>query len=246
MGLRKERLMSPGPPLSCRNCAIGGGTIYRNVHRHAPDQVTAARTCIKTVAAGHFLLRQGDIPDAIYSVYSGWLCRVREIAGGRKQILNFIIPGDVITYSTLFIPGQKLSYGVRTISNVELCSFDAKNLTQLMHRRPEFLEPYHRDLAEYLEAVTCRLADLGQQSAKARLGHLFADLYRRHEKRGMVSGGGFDLPASQEILANKLGMTKAYLNRALGLLRRERIISLEAGRLHIHSLEKLDKFAEGS
>lgn len=244
MGLLKKQAASTGAPLACADCAIGSHTLYRNVHRHAPDQLTACRTSIKALASGRFLYRQEDRPEAIYTVYKGWLCRLREISGGRKQVLSFIIPGDVITYSSIFMPGQRLSYGIKAISDVELCRFEANDFRRLIHQEPHFLKPYHEDLAEYLEAVTCRLADLGQQSARARLGHLFADLYKRHEKRGMLVGGCFDLPVSQEMLANKLGMTKAYLNRTIGLLRREGLISLEDGRLHIHSLEKLQKFAE--
>jgi len=244
MGPQKKRLASPDAPLSCADCTIGSRTLYRNLHSQAPDQLTACRTSIKTFAEGRFLYRQGEVPDAIYSVYKGWLYRVREISGGRKQILNFIIPGDVITYSSIFIPGQPLSYGIQTVGDVVLCRFGAADFRRMMHQRPQFLEPYHQDLAEYLEAITCRLADLGQRSAKTRVGHLFADLHKRHEKRGMLSDGGFDLPVSQELLANKLGMTKAYLNRTIGSLRRERLISLEAGRLYIHNLAKLERIAE--
>ncbi len=241
-----NRAVVADAPLTCRNCARGGVTLYRGVHSCIPDELTTCRTRIRKVAAGRPLYRQGEIPQTIYSVHDGWLCRVREIPGGRKQILSFIIPGDTITYSSIFMPGQALSYGIMTVSDVVLCAFDAAKFRLLLLQRPEFSDPYHQDLAEYLETVTCRLADLGQRSAKGRMSQLFVELYIRHQKRNMLTDDGFAFPVSQALLGNALGMTKTYVNRSIFALRREGLISLEAGSLHIPDVLALQKYADAA
>lgn len=231
-------------PISCRDCARGSGTVYRGIHRSSPDQLTACRTQVRAIPSTRMLYRQGEIPQAIFSVHKGWLCRVRQISDRKKQILSFIIPGDTITFSSIFMPGQPLSYGVQSITDVVLCSFERDKFRQLLHQERQFTEPYHQDLAEYLESITCRLADLGQRSAKARIARLFLELHLRHAKRNLVADGGFDFPVSQALLANSLGMTKAYINRSISDLRQQGLVILEAGRLTIPDLARLQAYAE--
>lgn len=232
-----------GVPLSCRDCALGPGTVYRGVHRQAPDHLTAARSCISRLKAHRIVFHRGEVPDKVFTVYKGWLCRYRDLGRGRYQILNFILPGDTITLSSMFMPGQPLSFSVKALTDVELCSFPAETFRSLLSQKPAYMQPYYQDLSEYLDAITTRLADLGQRSAKGRMAQLFVELHRRHQKRHMIHNGGFALPVSQEILANALGITKSYVNRTLATMRDEGLIALEEGRLFVPDLAALERCA---
>lgn len=243
MSVRNRPSNKADAPLSCRDCALGPRTVYRGVHRQSPDHLTAARSCINRLKPHRIVFHRGEVPDKVFTVYKGWLCRYRDLGRGRYQILNFIIPGDTITLSSMFMPGQPLSFSVKTLTDVEVCGFSADTFRSMLSQKAEYLQPYHQDLSGYLDTVTTRLADLGQRSAKGRMAQLFVELYRRHQKRQLLRDGGFPFPISQEILANALGITKSYVNRTLSTMRDEELILLEDGKLTVPDLPALEKCA---
>lgn len=77
------------------------------------------------------------------------------------------------------------------------------------------------------------IVNLGRRDALERLAHLFCELHARLELVGMVDGGRFDLPMTQEVIADALGLTTVHVNRTLQRLRSDGYIELSSGRLTI-------------
>lgn len=223
---------------------MGRHSVYREVLRVNPARVASCRSHVIQHGPGRVLVRQENPPSAIYTVRKGWLYRYRNLGNGRQQIISFIIPGDMITFSSVFNPDTPLFYGIKSATHVELCSFDCGSFRQGIAADPAFTGPYRRALSGYLDTLHRRIADIGQRSARGRMAQLLMEFHERHLDRGLVTGSGFDFPISQELLARALGLTKAYVNRTLSAFKDEGLIQLRDRQLRIPDPVRLRDLAE--
>ena len=83
------------------------------------------------------------------------------------------------------------------------------------------------------------LLNIGQRDARARLAHLFCEFSRRLEVAGLVRNGGYELPMTQEQLADATGMTSVHVNRTMKALERDGLISREKRFVKIPDWERL-------
>jgi CRP/FNR family transcriptional regulator, anaerobic regulatory protein len=229
---------------TCSGCGLGEVTIYRNVLKKNPELVAACRSEVQRYSPNRVVIRQDQVPRAFYTVYKGWLYRYRKLANGRQQIISFVIPGDVIPFFSIFKQDTALFYGIKSITNVELCAFDCKRFRHLIAADQAFTGPFQMAVGQYLESLHRRIADIGQRSAKGRLAQLLIELFERHEKRAMTVENSFEFPVSQELLARALGLTKAYVNRMLAALKAGGTIEQQGRRLTIIDLNELKRIAE--
>jgi len=49
---------------------------------------------LQRAGSGEDLLSEGDPVDSVRIVLSGWLCRYKTLEDGRRQIVNFVFPGE--------------------------------------------------------------------------------------------------------------------------------------------------------
>src|SRR4051812_4230761 len=49
----------------------------------------------RKIEARRDLIRQGETPEVLYLIKSGWACRYKVHRDGRRQIVDFLIPGDL-------------------------------------------------------------------------------------------------------------------------------------------------------
>jgi CRP-like cAMP-binding protein len=190
------------------------------------------------------VIRQDQPSTLVATVRNGWLYRYRKLQNGRQQIISFIIPGDFLTFSSHSRPEIPVSFGVKSVSRTALCVFERDHFLHAVTQEAAYTADFHRESAAYEELLHRRLADIGQRSAKARLGQLLLELYRRHSARGMIKDNGFDFPISQDLLAKALALTKAYVNRCLSSLKRGGVIQLADRRLTVLDMEQLKAIAE--
>src|ERR1700749_4504916 len=113
-----------------------------------------------------------------------------------------------------------MSFGVKTATKAELCVFEHTAFVQTLARDPLLHEEFQKDASAFVDHLHRRIADIGQRSACARLGQLLLELHQRHATRGLLENDGFEFPASQDLLAKALALTKAYVNRSLSKLKR--------------------------
>ena len=85
------------------------------------------------------------------------------------------------------------------------------------------------------------LLSIGQRSPLERLGHLFIELYYRLRAVGLATGLTFDLPITQNHLAEANGLSLVHLNRTLQEMRREGLIELSDRQLRIVDLDRLKR-----
>jgi DNA-binding transcriptional regulator LsrR (DeoR family) len=74
---------------------------------------------------------------------------------------------------------------------------------------------------------------------------LLLDLYDRLRRHGLISRMTYNLPLTQEQMADHLGLTLVHVNRTLRRLREERIVLVDRQVVIIMDLERLREFAQG-
>ncbi|MFC7333611.1 Crp/Fnr family transcriptional regulator [Rhodocista pekingensis] len=158
-----------------------------------------------------------DGTGPVLVLLEGWAIRCRSLPDGRRQVTDLVLPGDPVgLYGGLAgRPGE----GLETLGPARVARLDPWLLPALLHDRPRLaLALLH------LEAVGTgilaeRLFSLGRRTALERLGHLLLELDHRLERVGLAEGGRFSLPATQEVLADLLGLSIVHVNRTLRQLR---------------------------
>jgi CRP-like cAMP-binding protein len=175
-------------------------------------------------------------------VEEGFAARYKLLHNGKRQIVNFVLPGDVVGLPGSFM--EKAPYSVIALTDMKLqiCSIDA--YIQLCYRRPQFGLALSW-LAVY-EAITCaeHLINIGRRTPAERLAHLLLEIYSRLTMAGRASQSRFDLPFSQEVMSDALSLSVPHLNRTLAKLRADGLIKVNGRCVEFADLEALEMLGQ--
>lgn len=156
-------------------------------------------------------------------VKDGYAMRYKLLRNGKRQILNVILPGDVIGFPVSFV--DRSTYSVVALSDLKLnvCPIDA--YVRLCFERPQFGLALAwlavKEAAIYAE----RIVDIGRRTPVERLVHFLLELHSRLLTIGLAEKSSFKLPISQEMIADALGLSVPHLNRVMQHLRKEKLIA---------------------
>jgi CRP/FNR family transcriptional regulator, anaerobic regulatory protein len=170
-------------------------------------------------AAGEQILKPDDAGGTIYTLYDGWAARCRQLPNGKSQILDILLPGDLIGLSAKLLGSS--GHAVHALTAVTLCVLDANKLAILFREQPELALGLLRGRLQEQERADGRLAVLGQMGATQRIGYWLSDLYKRLRERGLAHGRGWRLPLDRSQLADAVGLSRVHVMRALRTLRED-------------------------
>lgn len=157
-------------------------------------------------------------------IKEGFAARYKLLRNGKRQIVNVLLPGDVVGLPGSFL--EKASYSVIAITDLTLdvCTIDA--YVQLCYRRPKF--GLTLSWLAVQEAITYaeHIIDTGRRTPTERLAHFLLEIHSRLMVVGRASATSFDLPFSQEVMGDALGLSVPHINRTLAKLRAEGLISV--------------------
>src|SRR5262245_49823448 len=157
-------------------------------------------------------------------VESGFAARYKLLRNGKRQIVNLIMPGDVVGLPGSFL--EKACYSVIAISEMRLQVCSINRYVDLCYRRPQF--GLALSWLAVQEVITCaeHAINTGRRTPPERLAHLLLEIYSRLEAVGLASKDAFDLPFSQEVMSDVLGLSVPHLNRTLAKLRNDGLIEV--------------------
>lgn len=192
---------------------------------------------LQRVGAGEDLISEGDAVDSVHVVLSGWLCRYKTLEDGRRQIVNFIFPGESCDAHAFLL--STMDHSIATLTPVAYA--------EIKRARFEGLLSSDRSLAEAFwcetlvnNAIQREWAiNLGRRVALERVAHLFCEIFERLRPVGMVDGNSCIMPITQMDLADATGLSVVHLNRTVQELRASGLIVLRERTLTIPDLGAL-------
>ena len=192
----------------------------------------------KPYPSGKTLFHEGSVADHVYLFVQGMACRYKMLPSGQRQILGFLIPGDLCDVQ--FLALNSPDHSVALLSDSRLVKIPNRRIYELLADRPRIKRALA--LAGLLEFAVLRewLLNVGQRNALAKLAHFFCEIKIRLESVGKVDNdGSFELPVNQLTLADTTGLTPVHVNRTLQRLRSDGLIRLCQRRLLILDFERL-------
>lgn len=201
---------------------IATAAILRLSRLHALDDAALATLAVsarrlRRINPDNEILVEGKrIPETLL-VLSGWCARVRQLADGRRQVLSYLLPGDLIGLCDQVEPVACST--VVALTAVDLCVAPDRD----MH--PDLDRAYMISRARDEALLMAQITRLGRMNAYERVMDLLLELNERLEMAGLANAGRFMVPVTQEVLADTLGLTSVHINRTLQLIRAEGMLS---------------------
>ncbi|OWJ64798.1 Crp/Fnr family transcriptional regulator [Inquilinus limosus] len=168
------------------------------------------------------LIEDYEIFGPIFILNKGWGYSFRDLPNGLRQIIDFILPGDIFGLQEIFLGGSNL--GFASITSVDAAVVSPRTLLGMSRQWPRLGGAILWSASLQGSIAAERLVALGRRSAAGRMAHLLLELSIRLEFIGQGSPSGFFCPLTQHDLANALGLTPVHVNRVLRHLRQLELV----------------------
>lgn len=192
----------------------------------------------RQIKAGCDLFRVGERGEAIYSLVDGWVALYSLLEDGRKQILQFALPGAILA----FVParGAMMNYSAQALTDSVVGIIPHENLRRLSRDNPEIGLELAGLISQDRSFAYDHLSSMGRRSARERVAYLLLELFIRSRLRwpGHRSEE-MHLPLTQEHIGDATGLTGVHVNRVLRDLCKEGIAEFHYRRLRIVNPDKL-------
>lgn len=201
----------------------------RKLQTHAPHLDDEDRQALltlpftlRTMEPGSYLVREGDVPDRCAVLLSGFAFRQKQTGEGLRQIVSLHIPGEATDFQGLFL--DEADHSVQMLTRGEVAFVPRAEFQNLVRTR---LSISHAILLHILvESSIFRewVLNVGRRDARCRMAHLLCEFAVRMDAQGLAGSGNYELPITQEQLADALGLTAVHVNRTLKALEAEGLI----------------------
>ena len=192
----------------------------------------------REIGARRNLIREGDRPDHVVLMIDGWAARYKLLPDGARQITAFLLPGDFCDLHVTIL--GEMDHGIVTLTRSGVAFVPRQKMDELTER-PSLAKAFW--WATLVDSAVLRawIVNIGQRDAFEAIGHLICELYVRMKNIGLVNGHRFEVPLTQEEIADALGLTAVHVNRVLQRLRAQDLISFSRGMLTIHDYRRLEE-----
>jgi CRP/FNR family transcriptional regulator, anaerobic regulatory protein len=229
---------------ACQDCPLRANTLLFAPHADAEVAlIQELKRKLIELGPGETVIAEGQCDAPLFTLFSGWAFRYKTLSDGRRQILNFLLPGDFIGVQ------QKMSdacaHGVETLGPALLCQFQRDALWDLHGKAPRLGFDVTWLAAHEESLVDEHLLSVGRRSAEERVAALLILLFKRAAALLPDRGAsGIPFPLTQQHIADALGLSLVHTHRTLAKLARRGLHRIEGGRLSLPNPRALERLAD--
>ena len=188
---------------------------------------------------GETIFNEGDAADYAYKVVSGAVRLCKHMADGRRQIAQFLFPGDFFSFMEL----TEHSFTAEAVNDVVLLCYPQRQIERLGEERLSLRKSFAALLTRRVREIQNHLVMLGRQTAKEKVAS-FLLLIVEHTSR--EHGGLVEVPMSRQDIADYLGLTIETVCRVLSAMKREGVLGIpNLHQLVVKDVDALYAIAEG-
>jgi CRP-like cAMP-binding protein len=187
------------------------------------------------------LVQEGDRPERVHVIMEGFCCRYKIVPDGGRQIVAYLIPGDICDWNVPLL--GVMDHNIGTLTACKVAALPYRTVEAITTKHPMI----ERALwwATLVDEGILRewLVGIGRRPADKRLAHLLCELLLRLQIVGRATHNSFELRITQGQIADALGITEVHVNRTFQQLRGDGLITLKGHAMTINDVDRLKAFA---
>lgn len=191
----------------------------------------------RKLEAGQYVVRDGDVPTHSCLVLSGFAIRHKIVGDGGRQIVNVHMSGDMADLQNSLL--AVADHNVQALGGMTAAFIPRESLVDLAFSRPAVGKALW--IETLIEGSIARewIANVGRRDAQTRIAHLLCEFGYRLDAAGLGPVCNYELPMTQEQLADTVGLTPVHVNRTLKTLDASGLIVRTKRSIVITDLKKL-------
>lgn len=198
----------------CEKCPLRPLAAFREFEPEELAFISKFKKGELSVDKGATVLVEGTHSAHLYTVLSGWGFRYKLLPDGRRQILNYLLPGDMIGLQGSVM--GEMQHSVEGLSGLLLCVFERERLHGLYRRHPGLAYDITWLAAREERMLDENLLSLGRRTAIERAAYLLAFVHAR--AKSVIwdqQQTSVDIPITQSHVADTLGLSVVHTNKTL-------------------------------
>jgi CRP-like cAMP-binding protein len=188
------------------------------------------------------IIAEGERPEDVHLLLEGWASRYKVLPDGGRSIMAYLIPGDVCDIHITLL--NEMDHSIGTLSPAKVAFIPRQKMDTLMRREGNLARALMWSTLVDEAILREWLVNLGHRPADKRIAHLICEMMLRSNAVGLTDDDSFDLPLTQEELADTMGITPVHMNRTLQALRSRNLITTQGKQVLINDVERLMEFAD--
>ena len=200
----------------CAKCPLRKIPLFREFQSEELEFVEWFKSGELVSDEGATVLMEGHSSPHLYTVLSGWAFRFKTLPDGRRQILNFALPGDFLGLQTSMF--NEMQHSVETLTKTVLCVFPRDKIWTLYEKFPSLAYDLTWIASRSERLLDEQLLAVGRRSALERVAFVLQHLFDRARSLGLTDGNSVEFPFTQQHLADALGLSLVHTNKTLKIL----------------------------
>jgi CRP-like cAMP-binding protein len=158
------------------------------------------------------VVREGDDVSHCWLVLSGYCVRFKYVGNGSRQIVSIHMKGDLVDLNNALL--GKADHGVQTLTPSKMAKMPIEPLRVLSDGEPAIKDALWIDTLVDASIHREWVANIGRRDATTRMAHLLCEFALKMDAIGLDQMD-YELPMTQDQLADATGLTAVHVNRVL-------------------------------
>ncbi|MDP9414189.1 MAG: Crp/Fnr family transcriptional regulator [Pseudomonadota bacterium] len=197
---------------------------------------------VNHLEAGTYIVREGEASTRCSILLEGFACRHKIVGDDARQIVGIYMAGDFIDLHSSILDAA--DENVQTLTAAKVAFIPIAAIEELTASRPAVAQAMWAETLVNASRFAEWMANIGRRNAKTRMAHLLCELAVRQSAAGLGTTRYFELPVTQEQLADALSLTPVHVNRTLRVLEAEGLISRDRRAIEVRDWERLERVGD--
>jgi CRP-like cAMP-binding protein len=191
----------------------------------------------RKLAAGSHIIRDGDKTEHCALLLTGFAYRYKITGEGGRQIISIHMASEFVDLQNCLLGIADTS--VQTLTQTEVAFIPKGAVEALVLSNPAVARALWIDTLIDASIFREWVVNVGRRGSRARIAHLLCEFSLRLEAAGLARNHRYELPMTQEQLADAVGLTSVHVNRVLRQLGEEGLINRDRRNIAIADWARL-------
>lgn len=200
-------------PTKCSSCPLKTINAFRPHTTNEENFIASFKSGELSCEPGMTVIEEGAHSPHLYTILEGWGFRYKTLEDGRRQILNYVLPGDMIGLQGAML--EHMDHSVDALTPMRLCVFERSRMFSLFEKYPGIAFDITWLASREESILDEHLLSVGRRTALERAAYLMAFLHHRAVRAGIACESSAFLPVTQNMVADTLGLSIVHTNKTL-------------------------------